>query len=219
MPAKSDDQQQAAGMALAAKRGEKSVSELGGAAKDMYESMSESELEDYAETSHEDKSEDKEGALGHVLKQSQYQGNNMNLIIKGMRKQARDSILKQAQDEEEDRELAGLRSNLLRMGLLASLTGAAGGIGGGILGQELGGLEGRTAGSGLGMLLGGIGGGYGLDRLLFGPRYVHAGKEEEEPPIDPSKVDPELLESEERPFALESNQRQANINELWKQMQ
>jgi hypothetical protein len=37
MPAKSKAQQQAAGMALAAKRGEKKVSELKGAAKSMYD--------------------------------------------------------------------------------------------------------------------------------------------------------------------------------------
>lgn len=48
MPAKSKRQQKAAGMALAAKRGETEVSELRGAAKEMYESMSESELEELA---------------------------------------------------------------------------------------------------------------------------------------------------------------------------
>lgn len=50
MPAKSKSQQQAAGTALSAKRGEKKVSELGGAAKSMYESMSEKELEEMAST-------------------------------------------------------------------------------------------------------------------------------------------------------------------------
>lgn len=60
MPAKSDNQQQAAGLALAAKRGEKDPSELKGAAKEMYESMSEDELKEFAETSHEDKPEKKE---------------------------------------------------------------------------------------------------------------------------------------------------------------
>lgn len=50
MPAKSKAQQKAAGAALAAKRGETKVSELKGAARDMYESMSESQLEDFAET-------------------------------------------------------------------------------------------------------------------------------------------------------------------------
>lgn len=53
MPAVSKAQQKAAGMALAAKRKEIKLSELEGAAKDMYESMSESELEDVASTSHE----------------------------------------------------------------------------------------------------------------------------------------------------------------------
>ena len=48
--AKSKDQQQAAGAALAAKRGEKKVSELKGASKQMYDSMSESELEEMAGT-------------------------------------------------------------------------------------------------------------------------------------------------------------------------
>lgn len=48
MPAQSKKQQKAAGMALSAKRGDTKVSELQGAAKEMYESMSESELEELA---------------------------------------------------------------------------------------------------------------------------------------------------------------------------
>jgi Protein of unknwon function (DUF3008) len=50
MPAKSKAQQMAAGAALAAKRGEAKVSDLKGAAREMHDSMSESELEDFAET-------------------------------------------------------------------------------------------------------------------------------------------------------------------------
>jgi len=53
MPAKSKNQQQAAGQALAAKRGELAVSKLQGAAKDMYDSMSEKELEKFAKTKHD----------------------------------------------------------------------------------------------------------------------------------------------------------------------
>lgn len=52
MPAKSKAQQKAAGAALSAKRGETKVSELQGASKEMYDTMSESELEDFASTSH-----------------------------------------------------------------------------------------------------------------------------------------------------------------------
>jgi hypothetical protein len=52
MPAKSKAQQKAAGAALAAKRGEIAVSDLKGASKDMYDSMSEAELEKLAETEH-----------------------------------------------------------------------------------------------------------------------------------------------------------------------
>jgi len=48
MPAKSRRQQKAAGMALAAKRGEISPKELKGAAKEMYKSMSEEQLRKYA---------------------------------------------------------------------------------------------------------------------------------------------------------------------------
>ena len=48
MPAKSKAQQMAAGAALAAKRGERKVSELKGPAKSMYESMSEQQLEEFA---------------------------------------------------------------------------------------------------------------------------------------------------------------------------
>ena len=54
MPAKSKAQQKAAGAALSAKRGETKVSDLIGAAKEMYDSMTEEELEDFAATPHKD---------------------------------------------------------------------------------------------------------------------------------------------------------------------
>jgi hypothetical protein len=50
MPAKSKVQQMAAGAALSAKRGETKKGELKGASKEMYESMSEKQLEEFAET-------------------------------------------------------------------------------------------------------------------------------------------------------------------------
>ncbi|WP_370190719.1 DUF3008 family protein [Qipengyuania sp.] len=50
MPAKSKAQQRAAGAALAAKRGETKVDDLKGASREMYDSMSEDELEDFAST-------------------------------------------------------------------------------------------------------------------------------------------------------------------------
>lgn len=50
MPATSKAQQKAAGAALAAKRGEMKKSELQGASKQMYESMTEKQLEEFAET-------------------------------------------------------------------------------------------------------------------------------------------------------------------------
>ncbi|MCV2868287.1 DUF3008 family protein [Defluviimonas sp. WL0002] len=59
MPAKSKAQQKAAGAALSAKRGETKVSELQGASKDMYDSMSESELEEMASTERKGKPEHK----------------------------------------------------------------------------------------------------------------------------------------------------------------
>jgi len=52
MPSVSKDQQKAAGMALAAKRGDMSASDLFGAAKKMYDSMTEKQLEDFAKTKH-----------------------------------------------------------------------------------------------------------------------------------------------------------------------
>ncbi|WP_158773483.1 DUF3008 family protein [Cobetia sp. L2A1] len=55
MPAKSQAQQMAAGAALAAHRGEQKVSDLEGAARSMYDSMSEAELEAMAATSRDDK--------------------------------------------------------------------------------------------------------------------------------------------------------------------
>ncbi|WP_421929866.1 DUF3008 family protein [Neoaquamicrobium sediminum] len=50
MPATSKAQQKAAGAALAAKRGEIKKSELQGASREMYESMTEDQLEEFAET-------------------------------------------------------------------------------------------------------------------------------------------------------------------------
>ena len=59
MPAKSKAQQKAAGAALSAKRGETKVSDLQGASREMYDSMSEDELEDFAST-------DREGLPDHA---------------------------------------------------------------------------------------------------------------------------------------------------------
>ncbi len=50
MPAKSKQQQKAAGAALSAKRGDTPKSKLKGASKEMYESMSKDQLKDFAET-------------------------------------------------------------------------------------------------------------------------------------------------------------------------
>lgn len=50
MPAKSKAQQKAAGAALSAKRGEMAKSGLKGASREMYESMTETELEEFAST-------------------------------------------------------------------------------------------------------------------------------------------------------------------------
>lgn len=50
MPAKSKAQQKAAGAALSAKRGETPRSKLEGAAREMYDTMSEAQLEEFAET-------------------------------------------------------------------------------------------------------------------------------------------------------------------------
>jgi hypothetical protein len=50
MPAKSKSQQMAAGAALAAKKGEKKKSELKGASRSMFDSMSKKELEELAST-------------------------------------------------------------------------------------------------------------------------------------------------------------------------
>jgi hypothetical protein len=50
MPAKSKAQQKAAGAALSAKRGETRPSELIGASRRMYDSMSEAQLDEFAST-------------------------------------------------------------------------------------------------------------------------------------------------------------------------
>ena len=57
MPAKSKAQQRAAGAALSAKRGETPKSELKGASKEMYDSMSEKQLDDFASGSTKGKPE------------------------------------------------------------------------------------------------------------------------------------------------------------------
>lgn len=54
MKAKSKAQQRAAGAALSARRGETPVRELKGAARDMHDSMSRSELEEMASTDRKD---------------------------------------------------------------------------------------------------------------------------------------------------------------------
>jgi len=60
MPARSKAQQKAAGAALSAKRGDTMVSELKGASKSMYESMTEKELEEFASTDRKGLPEHKE---------------------------------------------------------------------------------------------------------------------------------------------------------------
>lgn len=57
MPAKSKAQQKAAGAALSAKRGDTPKSELKGASKSMYESMTEKELDEMASTKRKNKPE------------------------------------------------------------------------------------------------------------------------------------------------------------------
>lgn len=59
MPATSKAQQKAAGAALSAKRGETKPSELYEASKDMYDSMSEEELEEMASTKRKGKPDKK----------------------------------------------------------------------------------------------------------------------------------------------------------------
>jgi len=59
MKAKSKSQQQAAGAALSAKRGETKVGDLQGASKSMYDSMSEKELDEMASTKTKNKPDHK----------------------------------------------------------------------------------------------------------------------------------------------------------------
>lgn len=59
MPAKSKAQQKAAGAALSAKRGETEKDDLTGAAREMYDSMSEDQLEDFAGSERKGKPEHK----------------------------------------------------------------------------------------------------------------------------------------------------------------
>ena len=61
MKAKSKKQQQAAGAALAAKRGESRKSDLQGASVEMVESMTEDELEEMASTDRKDLPDEVDG--------------------------------------------------------------------------------------------------------------------------------------------------------------
>lgn len=54
MKAQSVAQQRSAGAALSAKRGETDVSDLQGASKEMYDDMTEQELEEIASTPHDE---------------------------------------------------------------------------------------------------------------------------------------------------------------------
>jgi hypothetical protein len=54
MPAQSKAQQRAAGAALSAKRGDTKVKDLQSASKDMYDSMNEKQLEEFASTERHD---------------------------------------------------------------------------------------------------------------------------------------------------------------------
>lgn len=54
MKAQSKSQQQAAGAALSAKRGDTKPSDLWGASKEMFDTMTEGELEEMASTSQDD---------------------------------------------------------------------------------------------------------------------------------------------------------------------
>jgi hypothetical protein len=65
MPSVSISQKNAAGMALAAKRGKISASKLNGAAKGMYESMTAEQLEHYAGTKTEGLPERRGGNMKH----------------------------------------------------------------------------------------------------------------------------------------------------------
>ncbi|MDX1535354.1 MAG: DUF3008 family protein [Candidatus Spechtbacterales bacterium] len=56
MPAESEAQRKAAGAALAAKRGDMDPGNLNGPARQMYESMSEEELEEFASKEDNDRS-------------------------------------------------------------------------------------------------------------------------------------------------------------------
>ena len=62
MPAKSKAPQKAAGAALAAKRGEIDKDELKGASREMYDSMSEQQLEEFASTKRKNLPEHKSNA-------------------------------------------------------------------------------------------------------------------------------------------------------------
>jgi len=63
MPSTSKAQQKAAGAALSAKRGETKKSELKGASREMHDSMTEKQLEEFAAT-------ERKGLPGHKRKSS-----------------------------------------------------------------------------------------------------------------------------------------------------
>ncbi len=78
MPAKSKAQQKAAGAALSAKRGDTPKSKLQGASKQMAESMSEKQLEEFASTKRKGKPEHVE-RLSPSLRGAKRRGNPAGL--------------------------------------------------------------------------------------------------------------------------------------------
>jgi hypothetical protein len=85
----SKDQQRAAGLALSAKRGKTDPSKLKGAAREMYDSMTEKQLEDFARTRHEGLPEKvkEENECGSPEKQKDTRGDyaKVNLIKNKLR--------------------------------------------------------------------------------------------------------------------------------------
>jgi hypothetical protein len=69
MPAKSKAQQKTAGAALSAKRGETPKSKLQSASRDMMESMTEKQLEEFAATKTKNKPDEKQArSCGSVIR-------------------------------------------------------------------------------------------------------------------------------------------------------
>lgn len=158
MPAKSENQQQLAGMALAYKRGELSEGEASESVKNMAKNMTEEQLRDYAKTKHKGLPEKKGGldertkfafaTFRPVLREHEKQSaagadlesaaGSAALTVQGASQEYRRALSKQVQDLAQQSAAAAPTMSQSQDPTGMAGTGTAGGVGGAGAGFALG---------------------------------------------------------------------------------